>query len=129
MVARRKSACLRCANVSATEKRPNEVVLLDHKKSAKISLFNQTLTVFDFLLLAEEESNGAYCKQRERDTQLAERCRLPCMRGPLHALIEATTAVRVGCMGAEDKMAGDIHVLQRWPLLHVPQHRPQQRQV
>ena len=30
------------------------------------------------------------------------------MCGPLHAHIEATTAVRVGCMGAEDKMAGEV---------------------
>ena len=37
-MARRKSACLRCANVSATEKRPNEVVLLDHKKKRKNQL-------------------------------------------------------------------------------------------
>ena len=33
--------------------------------------------------------------------------------------IEATTAVRVGCMGAEDKMAGNTHALQRWSLLHA----------
>ena len=51
------------------------------------------------------------------------------MCGPLHAHIEATTAVRVGCMGAEDKMAGDTHELRHWPLLHVPQHQPHQRQV
>ena len=51
------------------------------------------------------------------------------MSTPLNAHIEATTAVRVGCMGAEDKLSGDTHALQRWSLLHVPQHRPQQRQV
>ena len=62
-------------------------------------------------------------------TSKPERCRSQCMCGPLHAHIEPTTAVRVGCMGAEDKMAGDTHGLQRWSLLHVPQHRPQQRQV
>ena len=34
-----------------------------------------------------------------------------CMCGPLHA--------HMGCMGAEDKMAGNTHALQRWSLLHA----------